>query len=430
MSTGRWFATLGSTTMRRRIVGLLPLVVLLGSPARGAEPVGELELVRAALESPTGRARAAAAAAAIDAAEAPRRRPSNPVLDLRHEQANGPAGASTDVVGAAWTLGLGLPAMADQRASRQRGDAARSAALAGRVGSVCAVREAILDAWRSGAQASNGERAHSRLVAVARSHADLAGVGDLSQYEQGRAALAVTAHRSTRDRAASEARAAAAEVEAWTGLPADAVVLLPLTPPAAREEFVARAVRTSPRLVALRAQRAAVASELAAARRAALPSLTVAGGGRWDALPDGTSRTPGFEVGAALELPVFDRNQTEQAELAARLSSLDAALARQTAAVEARVRATWATAAASPEPASGVDEDALWQGALERTSAGEGTLADLLGLAHDLEAAAAARIDAEARRRAAHLSLACTTGAFSDPGLQALLAPASAEVSR
>lgn len=420
-----------ATTMRSSS-GLLALVALLGSPVQAATPTSELQLVETALAGTAGRARADADASAATAARALARHPTNPVLDLRHEQANGPAGSSTDVVGAAWTLGLGLPVLAEQTAAHRREAAAWSTAHARRLDTICAVREAALEAWRASAQATLATEAHGRLEGVAKTIVALSEVGELSQHEGARATLAVAAHRSGRDQAVADARDAVALVEAWTGqrLAPGGVSLLPPAPLPGQDEAVALAVETAPGLVALRAARAAVEAEQAAARRAALPDLTVAGGARWDAMPDGSARTPGFELGAALELPVFDRNQTVRDSLAARLAALDAALARERASIEARVRADWTTAATAPQLPPATPDNALWQSAVDRTLAGEESLEALLGLARDLESAATAQLDADARRRAAHLSLSCALGAFPQPELQALLLAAPTEVSR
>ncbi len=427
-----WPTTMCSREVGRLLLGSLTVAALVGPAGHAAAPTSELRLVEAALAGSAGQARVAADDAAAAAAQALGRRPSNPVLDLRHEQANGPAGASTDVVGAAWTLGLGLPVLAEQQAADKREVAAWSAARARRIETICGVREATLEAWRAHAQASLASAAHGRLEGVAKTTAALSEVGELSQHEHARTALALAAHQAERDQATAAAHMAAARVEAWTGQPLapGELVLLPLSPLPDEEETVSRAVSTAPRIAGLRAERAAVEAEQAAARRAALPELTVAGGGRWDALPDGSARTPGFEVGAALELPVFDRNQSERSALAARLAALDAALARERATVEAGVRAHWRTAATAPAAPPALDENALWQSAVDRTLAGEESLEALLGLARDLEAAAAAQLDAELRQRAAHLALSCALGAFPQPALQALLTAAPPEVSR
>jgi len=421
-----------STTLRSSLLGMLSWAVFCGTPVGAAEPVSELHLVDMALTGELGRARAEADGRAVDAAHALRRRPTNPVLDLRRDQANGPAGASTEVVGAAWTIGLGLPALASQHAAEQRGAAVRSTVQARRVDTICAVRAAALETWRTGERARVVLHAHERLEGVVQTVAALANVGDLSQHEQARAALALAAHEAAREEAFSDARTATARLEAWTGQPlaSGGVSLLPLAVLPDEDALVARAVEQAPGVVVLRAQRAAVEGEQAAARRAALPDLTVAGGRRWDAMPDGSARTPGFEVGAALALPIFDRNQAERAELSHQLAELDAALARERALVEPQVRAWWATAAAVSVPLPAVEANALWQDAVDRTVAGEASLESLLGLARDLEVAAVSRLDAEARQRAAHLSLSCAVGAFPHPELQALLVAAPTEVSR
>ncbi|MCK6507758.1 TolC family protein, partial [Myxococcota bacterium] len=208
------------------------------------------------------------------------------------------------------------------------------------------------------------------------------------------------------------------------------VDLLPLAPPAPGDDpgaaaldtdpLVAAPLLAAPLLTALRAERDAAARSLAAARRAALPDLAVEGGARWDGDPRGGTRATGFELGAGLELPLFDRQRAEIAAARARLAEAEALLARHQAERARRVAAAVEATRQLGPPTGSVDAEAVWAGARARYRQGEASIDDLLQAAADVAAAGAAQAEREALRRRAALDLSCATGAFPEPELQSL----------
>lgn len=394
---------------------------LWATAAGAAEGVGEVELVRAALDGPVLMAERTAALARAEAAGTATRRLPNPTVEGRREQANGPAGASTDVFGGTLTLDLGAAGLAERRAAALRGEASEARHEAHAVDAICAVRASALDLWLAGQRVEVVARTHERLSEVADSLDAMATVGEVAGYDRDRAALAVAAHAVVLDAGAGELLGAQSGLSALVGRPVVEVTLAPLTPLEALQGSVADALVADPELAALRREREAAARAMSAARRAAMPDLVLSGGGRWDAMPDGSERTPGYEIGAGLELPLFDRNQAAVAEAKAELAMLDAQLAQREAEVTARVEAAWRQLerlGPIPERASGAT---IWDGALDRYTGGESSIDELLTVAGDVEAAGLASLEAATLRRRARLELSCAVGAFPEPELQALL---------
>ena len=112
------------TTLRRMLCVVAAGMVL---PAAAAEPTGEatseVDVVRAALQGPVvqhaveaGQRRARASGTAAPWMP-------DPILEARQEQANGPAGNSTQIVGGSVVLPPGLPGLATHRAAALREEA-------------------------------------------------------------------------------------------------------------------------------------------------------------------------------------------------------------------------------------------------------------------------------------------------------------------
>lgn len=425
-----------TTFSSRSIPAALALSVALGllpsAPARGQEAPSEAELVRAALERGPARARLEATRAGGAAASVAAPFLEDPVLEVRHEAARGPAGATTDAVGGSLVLGLG--GLAEAQAARLRARAAGAWQRAAVVEAVCETRRGALDLWLAVERARAAGAAQERLERLLASVQSQVAAGEAAAHDGARLALAVAAHRQERHAAVASAGEARAALSALAGQPVSQVALLPLSPPAAasgvgpagqgsaaEEALVQEALAADPVLVALREERDAAARSLGAARLAALPEVALSAGARWDGLPDGTGRTPGYEVGAGLSLPLFDRNQVEIAARRAELARLEAALVERQASVEAMVQAAWWQVDALGTPPPAVDAEATWQGSLRRHAAGETDLEELLAVAADVEAALRATAEGDALRRGARLALSCAVGAFPEPEIQALL---------
>jgi outer membrane protein TolC len=237
--------------------------------------------------------------------------------------------------------------------------------------------------------------------------------GDASGYARDRVTLAATAHRVALQRAESHKAELQARLFAYTGLRVDTLTLGPVDPLPPLEQALQLAIAQDATLEELEHAQLASAKGLRAERRAAAPDLLITGGARWDAMPDGTGRTPGFEVGAVLELPLFDRNQQAIAGARAESAASEAALAAHTADLTARVESSWHRAHQSVAPAQAVDSDSLWAGARAQFLAGEATLDELLMAMDAIEGAHLAYAEGEVLRRSAYLDLACATGTAS-----------------
>ncbi len=199
------------------------------------------------------------------------------------------------------------------------------------------------------------------------------------------------------------------------------VALLALPDAGARAAAVEAAAASDPVLRALAREREAAERGLVAARRAALPEVLLSGGARWDALPDGSARTPGYELGAGLSLPVFDRNQVAVGARRAELAALDARQVEREASVRAAAESAWQRAASLGPIAPPLATEGLWQGAVDRYTAGESSIDALLAATADIEAAELASQQGAALRRSANLDLSCTIGVFPEPAIQAIL---------
>ncbi len=412
-------AGLIATTLRRSLV-----VVLLSSTAARAEApavLDEVEVVREALAGPVLRAEQDAARARARASATAGPWLPNPALEARHEQANGPAGASVDYLGGSLTLDLGLAGVPRQAASAMREQAGERWLRAEAVQAVCALRLGSLDLWRATTRVAVGEAAQERAESLVRGVEAQAAAGESAGYERDRAALAAMTHRVQVEAWLHDALRAASALSGVTGQTLERVTLLPLARAGSLDAHLAIALENDPVSAALRWERDAATRETAAARRAGVPDLMVAGGARWDAFPDGSERAPGFEVGAALALPLFDWGQVETRGALAEVASLDARLARRAADLHAAVTAAWRSVDSLGPVADPPPSEALWTGARARYDAGEASIDELLTVARDVEAAELARIEAEALRRRARLDLACAAGRFPEPEIQALL---------
>mgnify|MGYP002631765616 CR=1 FL=1 len=408
---------LSPTTMCSRCV-VLVLGIGLSAQARASTATGELELVQTALTQGVPQAQLQAIRAQGDADRVASPLLENPVLEARRERANGPAGAATDVLGASVQLGLGGHAEAE--AARYRGHAAGAWLRAGEVQAICAIREGALSLWLATERAQVAATAQQRLDTVLGLVDRLAQAGEIARHERDFLGLTVAAHRHQVDATQGQLLSSRSAVSAHAGVLVDGVQLLPLAPVGAGDAVVAEGLLADPTLIALRHERVAAEHALVAARRAGLPDLTVSVGARWDAFPDGSSRTPGLDLGTGLSMPVFDRNQVDVGARRAALAALDARIAHHESALRGAISAAWQRASALGPIPEAVATATFWTGALDRFSAGESTIDDLLAAATDLEAVEMGVLDGADLRRSARLELSCATGAFPEPELRAL----------
>lgn len=407
-------------TTFRSIAGLVLLLCVGGGEA--SEPLAEAELVARFLAGPAVEAELSAWSAHAEAAGTPVVDVPNPELAYRHDEARGPAGARTDAVGASVTLDLGLtagPRRASADALSSSVGASRRAAL---LDAICSLRQDAGRMWSVQQEASVRVQAQARLDELAAALSELATAGEASGYDRDRAALAAASHRLALAEITAAATSDRSALERRVGASVEGLQLVSLPAIDELERLLEVAREEHPELVALRRRRAAAERARAAARRSGAPDLRLSGAARFDAPPEGGAPTPGFEVGVAIELPLFDRARAEVASADAELSESEAALLHVEQEVLGRIEGGWRRAVAASEiPALGPDPTAVWTAARARYSGGEASIDELLQTARDVEEAQLATLVVTRLTRSARLDLSCAVGRFDDPIIQSAL---------
>ncbi len=395
--------------------------LLVSASAVAAEPMPETELVRAFLNAPVAQSELGAVRADTLAASTGTSLLRSPALEARREEARGPAGATTNAIGAAVTLDLGLSALGNTRAAHLRAIAGEYDALATALGSVCELRAEALDLWAANASGAVSESGHERFDELLATLAVLAEAGEVSGYDLDRAGLASAAHAVSAADRRGEAQTLRAHVSAMVDAPVDDVHLLNLPPLLSLDDALSQSAN-HPGLMALQQRRHAEATATRAARWAQLPDLTLAGGPRWDAPPNGGIATPGYEIGGSVQIPWTDGSRAHARQTAAALAHTDAHLTRFAAQLQAGIRAahTRATDLAQSE-VTHISPDAVWESAMDLYTSGELPLGELLQTAEAVEDASLATIAHERLQRRAHLDLSCATGHFSNSAVQSLV---------
>ena len=395
------------------------VIISLAGLAAGTEPIGEAELVAAWLAGPAAEADARAWTA--EAASAGVAGPSlpNPELVYRHDEARGPAGARTDAVGASLTLDPGFVGVGLRAAANKREEAIRQRRRAAVVAGACSLRADARALWRAGRERAALEAGQARLDTLLAALDELVEGGEASGYDRDRVSLSAHAHRADLTEATGRHEEQIARLSARIGRRLDAVSLLPPGPLPELEAALAAALEQHPELAAVELERQAAELERAAARRRAVPDLTLSAAARFDAEPDGRNTTPGFEVGAALELPLLDSGRRERSVASADLERAAAERLRIEVELTARVEGAWRRASSAGELAGPpVDPEALWLAARARYVGGEASVDELLQAAADVEAAQLAALRVEALVHAARLDLSCASGTFSEPAIR------------
>lgn len=369
--------------------------------------------VVAALEAAEART-AAAGVAEIDM--------TNPEVGYRHEDARGEAGARTDAVVGSVTLDLGFVAAGQRRAAARRGEAGPLWMQRATTEAVCAVRREVADLVAADADITVRERAQARLDALGSSLAELAVAGETSGYDRDRAALATASHRVALASSSGTAQSLRATLSARTGASVGAVRLAEVVRLPSPDELIAEALDSHPELAALRLEVQAATAAERAARRLAAPDLTLSGGARWDAPPERGPASPGFEVGAAVELPFFNTGKAEGLRASAAAREASATLAQRQAEIVADLRSAWGRlAAADALGPLGADPAIVWSAARERFAGGEASIDELLQTARDVEDAELSMLMAGALRRAAYLDLWCSAGRHPESAVAAAI---------
>lgn len=383
-------------------------------------PTYEIDLVRGFISSGSFQAERAANAETTLAAGTGPALLGNPELQVRHEDARGPAGANTDAIGAGLTVDLGFAATGHRQAAELRGRAGVHRERAVAIERICAFRGEVLELWTTQEQARVTMRAQARLEHLLEQTTALAGAGDVPGYDRDRTALVLVTHEVALSAVLGELESQKTRIEASSGLAVDHILLAPRVDPGPLDALL-EAARQNPEIVALRLELEAAEQELAATRRETVPDLALYGGARWDDEVDGSSPTRGYEVGAALELPVFDLGGSERARAGAKVASADALLVRREVEVLANVEAAAGLVSRLDNDLRALDADRLWDAATERYFADEGGIGALVELADDLEAAGLSGVNHTASLRRADLDLACSVGVFAEPAMQSAL---------
>jgi hypothetical protein len=409
-----------SGRMRILTTTICSSLLLFGSLGHAKQVLGEAELVERFVESPAFQSQLAAIAARTEAVGTGPALLANPELLARHDDARGPAGASTDALGAAITVDLGFASGGHRRGADLRGQAGaeweRAAALEG----VCAFRGELVTLWEAQERARVSDQAHQRLEALVDQTTALAEAGDVPGFDRDRSVLVLSSHQLALGSALAALEAQRARVGGWTGSSVEQVELAPMTDAGSLEGLL-QAAQEHPELRALRLEHNASGRVQAATRREVVPDLEVYGGARWDDQVGGSDPARGFEVGAALELPVFDLGASDRAQATAGLAGAEARLSRREAEVRARIEAEFARVASLDLAQAAPDTEALWVAGTERYFADEEGIGALVELAEDLEAAELATVDHASSLRRAQLDVSCAAGFFSDPTLQSAL---------
>ncbi|MFT4975685.1 MAG: outer membrane protein TolC [Myxococcota bacterium] len=388
--------------------------------ASAQEPAAEASLISRYLAGPIMASHQAALQAETSAAGALPSLLPNPELEVRREEARGPAGATTEAIGGALTVDLGFAALSERSAARLRGEAGTHYRHAATLAAVCSARADLLSLQEARDRASVTASSATRLEGVLSILTALSAAGDGAGYDRDRAALALTAHRMAAATAKGDQATQEARLAALLGQAAGAVELAPLQPQPSLSESVERST-THPALLALQLEQSAAGQSTAAARRAVVPDLRLSGGARWDAPPSGGAATQGYEVGAAVSLPVFDVARTERRSAEADEARAAATVTESSAMLRAAVEGAWSRADALSGSLAPLDAERIWTSARARYLGGESTNDELLQVTGELSDAQLAGTESFYRYRRARLDLSCAVGHFEEPDIQAAL---------
>jgi outer membrane protein TolC len=402
--------SIATTFSRRLLLGLI-----FCGPAHAAE--SEVNLIRRVLSGSVTTADVAAAGADARAKATAPAHP-NPELDVRHEEARGPAGATTDAVGGSISIDLGLSGLVEARAAHLRGQAGSLRRTAVVLESLCDARRDSTELWAATQRVAAITEAHDRVLGLSESLAALAMAGEASGYDRDRAALSAAAHSLDQVGAEGDLATHQAHLSVLTGSDVTRVDLVPVGPLPSLESAQAL-LADHPELAALRFERDAAVRSISAARRSALPDLTVSGGARWDAAPNGPA-TPGMEIGGSIEAPLFDWSRGRVRRVVADQALADAAYLHREAELSAAIHSAWARASFMEEFHEGPDPQRVWSVSVDRYHAGETSLEELLQIAEDVESAVVSATETQRLNRLARIDLSCATGRFHEPAIQAV----------
>ena len=346
-----------------------------------AQPLNELDgargVCRAGVESAIAGARRAQGDAGVAAAAVL----PNPSLIVEHQRSLTGATDRETVLGVSVPLGVGGRRWLLQDAAQARSKQLSLEARAGLFDAALSFREAYVLAVIAQARVEILTRQQLALDALTSAIQKLAKGGEAASYDQLRQATYARLHRQALESANAVAQASRTQLEAWlereVALPADAITNLAVL----RSQLAAVPKSDTAEVQGLEAQARADDLEARAARRRAVPDVSLFGGYR--AVAAGSETGHGIALSLELPITIFDHGQGES-----RRASADAQLARATAQrlrkrQQAAVRAAQVSlgrleASAAEAEATTRDALAIRDKATQLYAAGEANVTELL----------------------------------------------------
>lgn len=379
-----------------------------------AEPLQELDGVRSVCRSGVDSAVAKARKAQGDALVVAAQVLPNPALIVEHQRSLTGATDRETILGLSVPLGIGGRRWVLQDAAHARRKQSALEAQAGLFEAALSFREAYLVAVVAQARVEVLAKNQVDLDALSTALQKLAKAGEAAGYDQLRQTTSSRLHRQALQSARAAATWARAQLQVWlvgeVTLPRDPIVALA----GSRDHLADRHPSETAEVQVLEAQARADELEARAARRRAVPELTLFGGYRSVAAGGET----GHGLSLALEVPitVFDHGQgealraTSDAQLARataqRLRKRQKAIAHASKLGRSELEATVAEAHATSRSALSVRDKAT-----QLYSAGEATITELLEahrVAEEAQLAELALLEQAALMRLAQMRAAGT----------------------
>lgn len=289
-----------------------------------AEPLRELDGARAICRAGVDSAVAKAGRARGDAAVAAAGVLPNPSLVVEHQRSLTGATDRETIVGLSLPLGIGGQRWLLQGAAQARQKQMALEAHAGLFEAALSFREAYVAAAVAQARVEVLTQNQSALDALTGALQKLAKGGEAAGYDQLRQATYTRLHRQTLELASVVASAARTQLEAWLDREVTQPLELRVVPGASRNDRVSPSTGGTPEVRSLEAEASADELQARAARRGAVPDVSVFGGYRSMTAGDGTGH--GLALSLEVPLTLFDHGQGE-----ALRATTDAQLARASA---------------------------------------------------------------------------------------------------
>ena len=285
-----------------------------------ARALDEKQAVRRALDNPGLSELLRGSSARADAAVRSAGRWPNPRLSYNREQVLGNQANGEDYLSLSQTLSFSGERWLDRKAARTRSHAQDLRNQATRADVAAQARHAYAHTLRAQVRLDLLQRWRERVARSVEAARHRVEAGDAPRLHVER----VQQELQILD--ATVARARAAHIEAWSALRALMSGDSPATPPrlagplAPAGSRPAGSLAESPTLQALQTEQASARIQQRAARRAAIPPLTVSLGYK-GVDPAMGGRQNGFTAGASVPIPLGDRGQVERRQAQADLAT-------------------------------------------------------------------------------------------------------------